>query len=132
MTNKADLIAQLEKTLQYFKDEFPQNTEAHNRVWTQAISYHCGGLTPNDIEALLALIRTLPAHDVDVERVARALLDCKIPDGFDRNGSHAMNQYVEYCWNLRQYLRPRDEWKATKLAEAAIASIKEQTNGKRL
>ena len=64
-----------------------------------------------------------------VARLAAALLACKIPDGFDRNGSHSSGTYQEYQWSLSTYLRPQDEWKAVELAKAAIAAMGSAGNG---
>lgn len=49
----------LEESLYYFRTEFPGN----KKVWAEPVSYHCGGLTPNDMENLVVILDNLIAKE---------------------------------------------------------------------
>ena len=70
----------------------------------------------------------LAALDADMfgaaERVKRAILTAEWGDGYDRNGSHAAGEYVEYREGLLHLFdAPLAEIWADELAKAALAAL---------
>lgn len=51
------LITSVSESLAYFNDEFPK-IEGGVKIWASPVSYHCGGVTPDDLEAILSILRT--------------------------------------------------------------------------
>lgn len=52
------LIGATEDLLAYFCDEFPKNNAKNLAIWASPVSYHCGGVSPNDLESILSILRT--------------------------------------------------------------------------
>lgn len=50
-----ELTQHIEESLSYFCDEFPK-IEGGVKIWESPISYHCGGITPNDLQTLLSIL----------------------------------------------------------------------------
>ena len=44
----------IQKTLQYFQDEFPEHQHAH--LWQAPVCRYAGGITPNDLVEILRMI----------------------------------------------------------------------------
>lgn len=69
ISDNYELTQRLEESLAYFCDEFPKDQCPD--IWVKPISHHCGGITPNDLQALLSILYAarkpvLLAHCVDV------------------------------------------------------------------
>lgn len=54
ISNNYELTQRLEESLAYFCDEFPKDQCPD--IWVKPISHHCGGITPNDLQALLSIL----------------------------------------------------------------------------
>ena len=53
------LVDEVEHTLYYFRTEFPKNCECNKQIWADSVSYHCGGVSPDDLEEISKLLRRL-------------------------------------------------------------------------
>lgn len=73
ISDNYELTQRIEESLSYFCDEFPHKEAKHVTVWTSPISYHCGGITPNDLQSLLSILYAQKPVSVDLEKCAKAL-----------------------------------------------------------
>lgn len=64
------LTQRIEESLAYFCDEFPKSD--HPSVWIKPISYHCGGITPDDLQTLLSILYARKPVSVSLEKCVKA------------------------------------------------------------
>lgn len=76
ISETARLVIAIEESLDYFRAEFPKDN--HAKVWAEPVSYHCGGITPNDLEQISAVLRS--QKPVSLAHCAYALSIAKPPN----------------------------------------------------
>lgn len=72
ITDVKKLIEAVEESLSYFCEEFPDRWGKHAKVWESPVSYHCGGITPNDLDKLLTYLYLMKPVPVSLEKCADA------------------------------------------------------------
>lgn len=118
MTNDSliELISEIDLTLDYFQTEFPALANEKNRqVWADPISYHCGGISPDDLMKIRIILDATrePVSVVDSARAKTSKENSALnEDGTAKplNSARGTDQPVEVTivknidtWNVNRY-----------------------------